>query len=91
MIMEEFNYGQVVVCDGCNGPHGKNLMGGVLVGSHAMCGECCDRYGYDKPDHEYADEIDEIWSKDKTFHDNVLDYRQRVSGSKDMIVRIGSF
>jgi len=91
MIMEEFNHGQVVVCDGCNGPHGKNLMGGVLVGSHAMCGGCCDIYGYDKPDHEHADEIDEIWPKDKTFHDNVLDYRQRVYGSKDMIVRIGSF
>ena len=91
MIMEEFNYGQVVVCDHCNGPEGKNLMGGVLVGSHAVCGECCDRYGYYNPNYEYADEIDEIWSKDKTFHDNVLAYRQRVSGSKDMIVRIGSF
>ena len=91
MIMEEFNYGQVVVCDHCNGPEGKNLMGGVIVGSPAVCGECCDRYGYYNPNYEYADEIDEIWSKDKTFHDNVLDYRQRVSGSKDMIIQIGSF
>ena len=45
------NYGEVVVCDGCNGPYGKNIKGGALVGSYAMCGECCDRYSYDKPDY----------------------------------------
>ena len=85
------NYGEVVVCDGCNGPYGKNIKGGVLVGSYAMCGECCDKYGYDKADYEYKDEVSEVWNKDKTFHDNVIDYRQRAYGTKDLIVKITTF
>ena len=85
------NYGEVVVCDGCNGPYGKNIKGGALIGSYAMCGECCDRYSYDKPDYKYKDEVSEVWDKDKTFHDNVISYRQRVYGTKDLIVKITSF
>ena len=88
IVVHESNYGEVVVCDGCNGPYGGKPNGGVLLGSSAMCGECCDKYGYDKPDYQYADEVDEIWDKEKTFKDNVLEYRERVYGSRDLITRI---
>ncbi|MAG27148.1 hypothetical protein CMI47_16550 [Candidatus Pacearchaeota archaeon] len=84
------NYGQIVVCDGCNGPYGNNVKGGALVGSYAMCGECCDRYDYDKSDYKYANEVDEIWDKEKTFKDNVLEYRERTYGSSDLIISITS-
>ena len=88
MKIHESNYGEVVVCDGCNGPYGENSKGGALVGSYAFCIECCDKYGYDKPDYKYADEVDEIWDKEKTFKDNVLEYRQRAYGSRDLITKI---
>ena len=48
-------------------------------------------YSYYKPDYKYKDEVSEVWDKDKTFHDNVIDYRQRVYGTKDLIVKITSF
>ena len=46
------NGGDVVICDFCNG--GDETMGGVIVGSSAVCGDCTDRYGYDKEDYEYG-------------------------------------
>ncbi len=82
---ESHNYGQVVCCDGCNGPYGDNVNGGALIGSSAMCGECCDKYGYDKPDYKYSDEVDEVWDKEKTFKQNVLDYRTKTYGTPDLI------
>lgn len=82
---EVSNYGEVVCCDGCNGPYGANMNGGALIGSYAMCGECCDKYGYDKPDYKYEDEVDEVWDKEQTFVQNVLDYRQKTYGTKDLI------
>lgn len=88
MKIHESNHGEVVVCDGCNGPYGENSKGGALVGSYAMCSECCDKYRYDKPDYKYADKVDEIWDKEKTFKDNVLEYRQRAYGSRDAISKI---
>jgi hypothetical protein len=83
---ESYNYGEEVACDGCN--EGEGSMGGCLTGSYAMCGDCCKKYGYDKPDYEYADEINEIFDKEKTFRENVLDYRERTYGSRDLILSI---
>ena len=91
MKVSESNYGEVVACDGCNGPYGTNTKGGVLLGSSALCGECCDKYGYDKPDYKYADEVDEIWNKENFFRDNVLEYRERAYGTKDLVCRITTF
>ena len=89
VIIHHSNYGEVVCCDGGNGPYDENRMnGGVIVGSSAMCQECCDRYGYDKPDYKYADEVDEIMNKNKTFEQNVLDYRKKMTGTSDAIVQI---
>jgi hypothetical protein len=89
METRESNYGDVVCCDFCN--EGEETLGGVLVGSYAICGNCCEQYDYDKPDYEYSDEVSEIWSKEKTFKQNVLEYRKKVYGTSDLIVRISSF
>ena len=90
-LVEVTNIGDTVVCDGCNGPYGDNMMGGVLIGHSAYCGECSDKYGYDKPDYEYADEITEVMLKSKTFKENVLDYRKKTTGSSDGIQKIYTF
>ena len=39
------NIGSEVICDFCNGD-GRFSMGGVLVGSYAVCGECSANDGY---------------------------------------------
>ena len=78
------NYGEIVVCDFCNG--GEQTMGGCLIGSNAVCGDCCESHGYYE-----ADDIDEIFNSDKTFTDNVIAYRKRVYGSGDLIITIQSF
>jgi len=39
------NIGDLVVCDFCNGD-GTESLGGVLIGSHAVCGNCCVRDKY---------------------------------------------
>ena len=83
------NYGEVVACDFCN--YGEETYGGVLIGSYAICGDCCDKNHYDKPSYEYSDEVDVIFDKDKTFRDNVLNYRYKQTGSRDAIQVITSF
>ena len=83
------NYGEVVACDFCN--YGEETYGGVLIGSYAICGDCCDKNHYDKPSYEYSNEVDVIFDKDKTFRDNVLDYRYKTTGSRDAIQVITSF
>ena len=85
---EEINMHDTVLCDGCNGPYGDNKKGGVIIGSSAYCGECADKYGYADENYEYADEIDEIMDLNKSFKDNVLEYRKRITGSSDGIMRI---
>ena len=84
------NYGEVVVCDFCN-DDGKLSKGGVLIGSNAVCGKCTAKNGYDTADYEYADEIDKIFDKEKTFQDNVLEYREEAYGSRDLKVTIMSW
>ncbi len=77
--MEVINIGDFVCCDFCNGD-GEDSHGGVLVGSSAICGHCCEKHGYDKPDYKYKDEVSEIFPKDKTFKENVLAYRLKTTG-----------
>ena len=86
---EVTNYGEVVACDFCN--YGEETYGGVLIGSYAICGDCCDKNHYDKPNYEYSNEVDVIFDKDKTFRDNVLNYRYKTTGSKDAIQIITGF
>lgn len=88
VLVNKTNIGDVVVCDGCNGPYEENIMGGAIIGSSAYCGECCDRYGYNLPDYEYKNEISEILDEKSTFKENVLNYRKRMTGSSDGIMRI---
>jgi hypothetical protein len=84
--VSQTNHGLVVICDFCN--EGEDTMGGVLIGSYAICGDCCETHDYRNPEHLNADEIDEIWDIEKSFHDNVLDYRERVYGTKELITEI---
>ena len=88
MSKEIIDIGDMVCCDFCN--YGDESMGGVLIGSHAICGDCCDKYGYDKPDYEHAHEVDRIFPKDKTFKENVLNLRQETTGQTSGIIEIVS-
>tara|TARA_R110000824_G_scaffold2234_7_gene10464 strand:- start:1764 stop:2027 length:264 start_codon:yes stop_codon:yes gene_type:complete len=87
MNSETTNYGDVVACDFCN--YGEESMGGVLIGSYAICGECCDSRGYYKDEH--SADVTETFDTSKTFRDNVLEYRKKVYGSSDLIQTITSF
>ena len=86
-LIHSSNIGDIVICDGCNAD-GKESNGGAIIGSSAYCGKCCEKYGYDKKDYKYADEIDEIMDKSKTFQQNVLGFRKRMTGSSDGITRM---
>jgi len=83
---EETNYGDAVACDFCNG-NGDACYGGVIIGSSAVCGECCEKYGYYNEDYEYRDEIDHVFDRTKTFRENVLTWRKAKYGSEDLILR----
>ena len=81
----EINIGEEVMCDFCN--YGEESMGGVLIGSGtAVCGDCCDSKGYDKPDYKYSEDITEIFDKNKTFKENVLNLRERTTGQRAGII-----
>ena len=82
------NYGEVVACDFCN--EGEETMGGCLIGSYAVCGSCCEKNGYYNPDYENKDDIDQFFPKSLTFRDNVLNYRQKAYGTRDLITKIWS-
>ena len=64
--------GDVVCCDFCN--LGDGTMGGVMIGSNAVCGDCCEKNGYYL---DSATEIDYYYNRNKTFKDNVLEYREK--------------
>jgi hypothetical protein len=75
------NIGDFVCCDFCNS-NGEDSQGGVIIGSGtAVCGDCCEKNGYYKSDFQFKDEITEFFSKDKTFRENVLDFRLRTTGT----------
>ena len=87
-VAHKINHGDVVCCDGCNGPYGDNMNGGVIIGHSAYCGECADKYHYYSSDYEHKHEINEYMDLNKSFKDNVLEYRKRTTGSSDGIMRI---
>jgi hypothetical protein len=87
-LVDVINHGDVVCCDGCNGPYGDNMNGGVIIGHSAYCGECADKYHYYSSDYEHKHEINEYMDLNKSFKDNVLEYRKRTTGSSDGIMRI---
>ena len=87
-LVDVINSGDTVCCDGCNGPYGDNINGGVIIGHSAYCGECADKYHYCSSDYEHKHEINEFMDLNKSFKDNVLEYRKRTTGSSDGIMRI---
>ena len=87
-LVDVINSGDTVCCDGCNGPYGDNINGGVIIGRSAYCGECADKYHYYSSNYEHKHEIDEFMDLNKSFKDNVLEYRKRTTGSSDGIMRI---
>ena len=87
--VESTNYGEVVCCDFCN--LGEGTMGGVVIWSNAVCGDCCEKNDYYKEDFEYKDEISVRFDMDKTFKQNVLEYRKNTYGTSDAIITIIPF
>tara|TARA_B100000700_G_C14231611_1_gene483881 strand:+ start:107 stop:403 length:297 start_codon:yes stop_codon:yes gene_type:complete len=85
-MMQKISIGTQVFCDFCNG--GADTKGGVMLGSYAVCGNCCERNGYYDTK---SDEIDEVFDKNKTFKVNVLDRRKRTTGSSEGIITITKF
>tara|TARA_R100000808_G_scaffold9507_4_gene26064 strand:+ start:2171 stop:2458 length:288 start_codon:yes stop_codon:yes gene_type:complete len=75
-----------VACDFCN--EGADSYGGVLVGSGtAVCGNCSEKNefthkGIPNQAYEHKDEISEYFDKDKTFQENVEQYRLEKYGTK---------
>jgi len=84
-----------VACDFCN--EGADSHGGVLIGSGtAVCGNCSEkneftRKGIPNQAYEYKDEISEYFDKDKTFQENVEEYRLKHIGTRDAITIIETF
>lgn len=85
-LYSEQNFGEVVACDWCN--YGEESLGGALLGSYAVCGDCVEHKGILKDDYPYKDEIDRIFDQTKTFRENVIAYRKEVYGTGDAIQRI---
>ena len=81
------NLGDLVICDFCNAD-GKDSVGGVMIGSYAICGDCSEKNNYYDKESKDADEIDLVFSKDKTFQENVLLYRKHQTGSSDGIMSL---
>ena len=41
-VVHTQNMGDLVICDFCNSD-GKYSTGGVMIGSSAVCGKCCEK------------------------------------------------
>ena len=81
-VVHSANLGDTVICDFCNAD-GSISKGEVMIGSNAVCGDCCDKYNY------YNDkEVDEVFDREKTFQENVCDYRKKTTGTSDGIMQI---
>jgi hypothetical protein len=74
--------GEFVACDFCNG--GEDTLGGVLIGSYAICGDCAK-------DITHPEEIDEVFDPAKKFRQNVLEYRKRVYGKTEAEFSVTSY
>lgn len=76
------NAGPVVCCDMCNCP-GEDCYGGVILGSTAVCGCCCERYNsHTSPD------ADVLLNPTRTFKENILAYREQQYGSSDCVITL---
>jgi len=71
--------GEEVACDFCN--FGEETMGGLLLGSYAICGDCAKTI-------THPEEITEVFDPNKTFRQNVLEYRVRTYGTSHAITKI---
>ena len=89
-VVKVIDIGDFVCCDFCNSD-GEDSHGGVMVGSNAVCGICCEKNGYYKSDYKYKGEIGEFFPKDKTFKETVLEYLLRTTASKSGEITIQSF
>jgi len=85
----ESNLGPVVCCDFCN--EGEKSMGGVLISSYAVCGNCCEHKGIYEDNYSYKKDITELFDKNKTFRENVLAYRKKNTGTEDAHIKISTF
>lgn len=91
-IVSEINSGEIVMCDLCNTyfDHETNtdVMGGIMFGSYACCPLCTVDIleEHEKNTDELVDI--EIFDKNVSFFQNVLDLRYRSHGTKDYITRI---
>ena len=54
-MRKEIDVGTDVICDFC-GSDGDASSGGVMIGSNAVCGLCCESNGYYDPNYIYKDE-----------------------------------
>ena len=93
VLVEVINAGEEVCCDGCNGPYPENgdkINGGVIIGGSAYCQSCIDKYGYNDDDKSnfFPDIQIQAMDENKTFKQNVLDYRKKMTGTTDGITRI---
>ena len=90
MSKKIINIGDLVVCDFCNAD-GKYSKGGVMVGSYAVCGDCSEKNNYYDKNYENADEISEMFDRNKTFQENVLKYLNISYGTTDGIISFENF
>ena len=80
-----------VACDFCN--EGEDTLGGVLIGSTAVCGNCSEKNeftckGVPNQAYEYKNEISKYFDNGKTFQENVEEYRLEQYGTRDAITII---
>lgn len=66
--------GEFVACDFCN--YGEETLGGVMVGTYAICGDCAKTISH-------PEEIQMVFDQTKTFRQNVLNYRQEAYGETE--------
>ena len=91
MNVHHSNLGEVVICDSC----GKDYTiledkGGIIFGSYAYCPACSPQMISNAKKYKEENYLT-IMDKEKSFKQNVLDYRVKMSGSADATRTIISF
>lgn len=100
MSKDTMNFGDVVACDFCN--YGEETMGGVLMGSYAVCGDCGQKHKYIKVNGdsiEYTEKAKkesdkgeiQLWDLEKSFRENVLEFRMKTTGTSNLTITIEGF
>lgn len=82
-MAEILNAGDLVLCDICNCDGDEGQMGGAIVGESALCQMCFESTTIV----DFDDVI--VMSPEKSFGDNVREYRKKVYGTSDCISVIG--